>query len=395
MATRIGPGNLSKQNLIFGFDSSLFPAGWGVTQLIPNPEFIEGGARPYDHGCYTSGYYLGPDTSSIMTGGTLRFTGGDLSNYYVTNPEYRGWDSGGIGNTGGNWMHYVVLPQPLDSAQDFIVQVKARFVYVSRTGNGSANPRFQIGRSYYEQYGINYYELGKNFQTLRFSFNGASIPDNNVQYLTFGCTSPDAMLELDHFRAYNINKSAGLQDLAGNLSINISNVSFNSSAEFTFDGTDDFIEMPASSKWAIGLNGTLEMLVYRSGGVSTNHRLWCVDNNNTSLDAYLDYTTGGLYMHGGSVGTNTQIPLNQWLHIVVTYTGGVVKIYYNGVSQPIVGGTPRYNITNAGTLYVGRYVSSSGYRWNGKIALFKIYSTPLLPSEIERSYKSIKSKYSI
>jgi len=397
MATTAGPNIISEQNLVVAFDSDLFPQGWNVTQLVPNSEFVEGGARPYDHGCYTSGYYLGPDTASIMTGNTLRFTGGDLSNYYVTNPEYRGWDAGGLGNTGGNWMHYIVLPEALDPAQDFIVETRARFVYVSRTGNGSADPRFQIGRHYYEQYGINYSQLGTAFKKLRFAFNGASVPESANAYLTFGCTSPDAMLELDYFRAYSINKDIGLKNLVNNTGISISNVSINSSAQIVFDGTDDYLSLGSSDNWKIGQNGTIEVVVRREAGVSTNHRLWCVFNNPDHLDAYLDAATGGLYMHGGIVGTNTQIPLNQYLHIVVRYQSGVVSIWYNGVSQPLTGTTTNYNIngTSYSELFIGRYPNASGYRWSGSYPIFRLYNIAISDSEIQKAYQAVKSRFNI
>ena len=397
MATTAGPNIISEQNLVVAFDSDLFPQGWNVTQLVPNSEFIEGGTKPYDHGCYTSGYYLGPDTASIMTGNTLRFTGGDLSNYYVTNPEYRGWDAGGLGNTGGNWMHYVVLPTALSSTEDFIVETRARFVYVSRTGNGSADPRFQIGRHYYEQYGINYSQLGTAFKKLRFAFNGASVPESANAYLTFGCTSADAMLELDYFRAYSINKDIGLKNLANSSSINISNVSINSSAQIVFDGTDDYLNLGSSDSWKIGQNGTIEVVVRREAAVSTNHRLWCVFNNASHLDAYVDAATGGLYMHGGIVGTNTQIPLNQYLHIVVRYQSGVVSIWYNGVSQPLTGTTTNYNIngTSYTQLFIGRYTAASGYRWSGSYPIFRLYNIAISDSEIQKAYQAIKSRFNI
>ena len=397
MATRLGPSVFSERNLIAAFDSELFPQGWGVTQLVPNSEFVEGGARPYDHCCYSSGYYLGPDTASIMTGNTLRFTGGDLSNYYVTNPEYRGWNAGSLGSTGGNWMHYIVLPEALDPAQDFIVETSARFVYVSRTGNGSTDPLFQIGRHYYQQYGINYSQLGTTFKKLKFAFNGASVPESANAYLTFGCTSADAMLELDYFRAYSINKEEGLKNLANSSSISTLNISVNQLAELVFDGTDDYLSLGASDNWKIGQNGTIEVVVKREASVTTNHRLWCVFNNASHLDAYLDYSTGGLYMHGGVVGTNTQIPLNQYLHIVVRYKSGNISIWYNGVSQPLTGTISNYNIdgTSYSELFIGSYIDSSGYRWSGHYPIFRLYNIALSDSEIQKSYNEVKSRFNI
>jgi hypothetical protein len=191
--------------------------------------------------------------------------------------------------------------------------------------------------------------------------------------------------------------SGSLADLTGNSTIDLTNVSFDSNAQMEFDGTDDFIDLGSSAIWNLGQNGTIETVVRREGAVSTNHRIWCTFNNSSHLDAYLDSTTGGLYLHGGTVGTNTQIPLNQYLHIIIRYSGGTVTIWYNGISQSLTGTTTGYNITNLSytTLYLGRYVATSGYRWNGRISGFKIYNRALTDLEIQSNYRAVKKRFNI
>jgi hypothetical protein len=189
----------------------------------------------------------------------------------------------------------------------------------------------------------------------------------------------------------------GLIDLTGNSTIDLTNVSFDGNAQMEFDGTDDFIDLGSSTIWNLGQNGTIETVVRREGSVSANHRIWCTFNNSSHLDAYLDAATGGLYLHGGAVGTNTQIPLNQYLHIIVRYSGGTVTIWYNGTSQSLTGTATGYNITNPSytTLYLGRYVNESGYRWDGRIAGFRIYNRALTDSEIRSNFNAIKSRFGI
>lgn len=189
----------------------------------------------------------------------------------------------------------------------------------------------------------------------------------------------------------------GLKDLTGNSAIDLTNVSFDSNAQMTFDGSDDYINLGSSTNWNIGQNGTIETVVRREGSVSTNHRIWCTYNNSSHLDAYIDAATGGLYMHGGVIGTNTQIPLNQYLHIVVRYSGGTITIWYNGVSQSLTGTATGYNITNSSytELFLGRYQSSSGYRWNGKILGFRLYNRALPDSEIQQNFNAIKGRYGL
>lgn len=413
MPTSSGPNTLGEENLIFSFDSSNFPHAWGLTQLVPNSEFVQGGTAPYDHGCYASGYYLGPSTSSSMVSGTLRFTGGDLSNYYTTNPEYRGWDAGGIGNTGGNWMHYVILPSTLSASEDYIVETRARFVYVSKTGNGSVNPRFQIGRHYYEQYGINYNELGSEFKVLRFLFNGNSVPSGANEYFTFGCTSADAMVELDYLRVYRIDKAVGLKNLVTTGSVSLVSTSFNSSGQIVFDGTNDLINAGTDIPSQFGPTTeqfTIET-IYKvpttplkntAGSVLCRYRytLNHIYNGNYAQFVYVNkgYDDNGSYSATSiTAGLN---PTGQWNHIVATYSksgdSAFIKIYSNGVLGNSTTST-RLSTYPLSNLYIGHsdHLGGTYYDFEGNIEITKIYNRVLTDTEIQNNYKTIKRKYGI
>ena len=189
---------------------------------------------------------------------------------------------------------------------------------------------------------------------------------------------------------FNINTSAG----AGSLINGTSFLQYNGGV-LNLDGTDDYVTVPSNSAWAIGQNGTIEMWVKREANRTTNHRLWCVFNNSTNLDAYLD---GGntLSMHGGTVGTATaSIPLNEWLQIMVTYTDGTIKIYFNGISQTLTGTTTGYNITGTGTLFIGQYSGGGSFYWPGKIANFKLYNRSLNALEVSQNFQAQKSRFGL
>jgi hypothetical protein len=136
------------------------------------------------------------------------------------------------------------------------------------------------------------------------------------------------------------------------------------------------------------------MWVKREGSVTTNHRLWCVVNNSSNLDAYVDISTSGLYLHGGVIGTNSVVPLNTWLCVTVVYNGGTVSIYYNGVSQSLTGTSTGYNITGTGTLFIAQYYGG-GYYWNGKISNFKIYNRALSQAEITQNFNAQKNRFGL
>jgi hypothetical protein len=180
--------------------------------------------------------------------------------------------------------------------------------------------------------------------------------------------------------------------------IDLSNVSFDSNAQMVFDGSDDYINLGDSSVWDIGGNGTLEM-VLRPTNSTGNDRLWCVFNNPSNLDAYLNGTSYDVYMHGGVVGTTTPLTPNQYNHLSVTYTNGTIQIYVNGEPGTMAGTTTGYNITNPGgsgntNLYLGRFINGT-YNLYGDINVFKIYNRGLTAAEVRNNYNNYKGRFDI
>ena len=160
-----------------------------------------------------------------------------------------------------------------------------------------------------------------------------------------------------------------------------------------FDGTNDYIDLGASSNWAIGQNGTIEMIVNPSNSTG-NDRIWCVNNNSTSLDAYLSGTSYNVYMHGGTVGCTTSLIQNSWNHVIVTYNTGTIQIYINGAPGTMTGTTTGYNITNSGTMRLGCY-TDLGYNLYGSIAIFKVHNRALTAAEVKQNYQQYKSRFNL
>lgn len=187
--------------------------------------------------------------------------------------------------------------------------------------------------------------------------------------------------------------SNALIDLTGNSSITPS-LTYNSDGSFSFNGSSNFLSMGASTYWSFGANGTVEQWVYIAGNSGSNDRLWCVNNNSSSLDAYLNGSTYNVYFHGGIVGTTTTIPSGQWVHLAVTYVNGTMSVYFNGVSQPLTGTTTGYNITTNTNFYVGRY-QSGGYYLNGKINSMRVYKKGLSASEVRTNFQAGRGRFGV
>jgi hypothetical protein len=162
-----------------------------------------------------------------------------------------------------------------------------------------------------------------------------------------------------------------------------------------FDGVDDYVTAPSSNNWALGTNGAVSVWVYFTGSITTNHRLWCVNNNLFSLDVYLG--GGGIIgLHGGQASTTSIFPMNQWVHIMTTYINGNLAVYFNGVNQSLTGVTSSYNITNSNSLFIGQYSGGGSYTWRGRISNLNIYKNkPFSPLEVLQNYNATKTRFGL
>ena len=135
-------------------------------------------------------------------------------------------------------------------------------------------------------------------------------------------------------------------------------------------------------------------MVLKPSNSKGNDRLWCVNNNTSGLDAYLNGTSYNVYMHGGVVGTTTSLVVNQWNHLVVTYTNGTIQMYVNGTQGTMTGQVNGYNITNTEPLYIAAY-RNGAYNFQGEISVFKVHGNPMSENEVKQDYNTYKKRFNI
>ena len=165
-----------------------------------------------------------------------------------------------------------------------------------------------------------------------------------------------------------------------------------------FDGVDDYATIPSNPAWAVGANATMENWLYfdRTGAI-TNHRIWCISNNSTSLDIGITVGSTKLFT-AGSVGypsTVATLPVQTWVHTAVVFDGGNILIYFNGINQALDGTTTGVNKTNTGTLFLGQFSGGGGYTFEGKISTYRLYNRALTPLEIQQNFNAIRSRYGL
>jgi hypothetical protein len=193
----------------------------------------------------------------------------------------------------------------------------------------------------------------------------------------------------------------GLKDLAAKNTINISTVSFDSNAQMTFDGTNDYISIPDSSVMKPSTEMTVEMIVKANSTTSGWNRLFGKDPYTNSWLIFLE--TGGtliraLHYVGGTeyrCNTSYSISTTKYTHIVFTFkTGDAIRSYFNGsagdgiVSLPA--GTFQYNGTS--DFLIG-YAGADYF--NGQIPVAKIYNQALTADQVQRNFNAVKSRFNI
>jgi hypothetical protein len=180
----------------------------------------------------------------------------------------------------------------------------------------------------------------------------------------------------------------GLLPIVGNSTIDLSNVSFDSNAQMTFDGTDDFIDTDFP---AITLNTpTIEAVVYRS--TNTGRYESIIQNNVASDDALYVYPNGTLGFWPCAASSLT-VPTGQWSYVAVSYDGTNLIYCVNGVIQTITATCA--DITDWDFLRIGGFGAGDGERWIGKIAVSKVYDRALTANEFNQNYNKYKSRFNL
>jgi hypothetical protein len=194
------------------------------------------------------------------------------------------------------------------------------------------------------------------------------------------------------------SSTQGLLDVSGyNRTINLSNMSFTSTAQMTFDGTDDYIPsigtavVPAGSSpytvsvWVNrGRNnvGYEELLAQWTNANSGNSFFFGFNNSNVRFsDSWNDVSVSG--------AGNT----NVWMNLVGVNTGANAYIYLNGALAATKGSALTY--TGTGPFIMGRQGELAGEYFLGRMNNVQIYNSALSAQEVLRNYNQLKTRFNL
>lgn len=355
-------------------NSSGFPTGWWGAPHLPNAglikEIVSGGGRIPGTDCMRWHQYRGDGVADGMAYGVYTpVTAGDIItvSYYM-----RAATKSAVGKTGSYTTYF--------------------------GGNGAFSAGFSWGAHGEWVRNVHQWTASVTYNFYQYWFpEGSGDP--------YAVDIADLQVEVNRGHATKFTTSSrsstqSLLDISPNrATIDVSNVSFDSSGLPHFDGTNDYLNIGSFNLMGMG-NSTLEAVIYMNnlsspdnsysifGGISNEGYHGYHEIRNSGSGYKMTYWTSS----NGWRYANTSLSAGTWYHVVWQWVGTTLTWYLNGVSD----GSYSFSTFSPYGLGVSRIGVFPNERWmNGKIHVAKIYNRALSASEINKHYYSYKNRFNL
>jgi hypothetical protein len=404
MPTSAGPNTKGEENLVFGYDLGDVKnsyRGEPTVNLVPDGGLIgmsgvtltylglEDGWKKYSmSGTFSSGTY-----PYIMRISDVAFQAGVV---YTSKCRVKTNVEGKFNYFGTNGINYV--NQPLVTGLSGVMSTV-------RNSDGS----YTLARA--------------NFAYVSSSSQPGYLYTNPINNTAFSASTDfvwirDLQIEQkNHATPYvagTRSATQGLLDLTGRSTVDLSNVSFDSSAQMTFDGTDDFVNITNATQtlfdnskshsfslWLkkAGNNSGNYAYVYDRYGTYRCPGLLFALNTNTLVVEWRRADDGDWIYNSSGLSVETGI----WNFVTVTIEAPgagltkTIKVYLyksTGLETATMTSTTDWNAGTSGSFVIGKSISNNTY-FNGQVAGVSTYSRVLTASEVQSNYNAIKGRFNI
>lgn len=377
--------NIIRDGLVFGYDS-----GYGVSDNNTATRFYPGKNTVNYLSDGLSDYNVVSDAN--WNGATPTFTLG-TSEFGTPIGTYT------IGSSSYMYSHDYVLDDDLSTLSSKNVTFS---IYLKRRVAGNARMRIYDDISGYtslsqslttefQRYTVNK-TLGANPTRIFVMIDntGGGIIDFHSPQLEIGLASPF----IDGTRS----ATASLIDLKRTTNIDVSNISFDSSGQPSWDGTDDEINTGITTQ----LTDFSCVVIFKDNGSGGWGRL--VDKSYSTgffISSY--FATGGNNYVGAGViepssphGQSMPYDDTKYNYFVLTRSGATHTIYLNGSTNKVQKTNGSSATLSSTEMAIGAwYGSYDDQRYTGEIPVVKLYNKELTAAEIEQDFKAYKNRFNL
>ena len=396
-----GP-NIIKDGLVFGYDT-----GYGIadndtaTRFYPGKPTDNLNADPY-HSTRSAGDTIslsawGGDTgqgsfevNTSPSGGGMMFINHNTSNpagsggTYTDFPSTRYTLTNGVTYTRSWWA----------KADD----VRSASGHICSCNRDSTNT-YIVGSSVsltteWQRYTHTFTYTGptsNDWQFRHIIYDASKVYIANVQLEVSSVASP--------FVSGTRSSTASLIDLKETASIDVSNVSFDSTGQPDFDGSDDEINIGTG----LGIQNasfSVEAVIKWDGGSTDTFFGYkgATDASQQSIHWRI-YDTGLLRFDFYSNSINSgggAIVAGEWAHLTVTYdyNNDTCICYKNGILLMQGSAGPYTGADSTSTGYVGSW-GPNNQHFGGQIPIFRVYNKTLTATEIKQNFNAYKNRFDI
>ncbi len=187
-------------------------------------------------------------------------------------------------------------------------------------------------------------------------------------------------------------------DVRQTYNLDVTNLSFTSTGNPTFDGTNDYIITNLPDVTLNENSWTMEAVVkFNSVNKGSDNAIFGHGTVGTRNGLHLAERGTGVYFgfYSDDLGGNTSMVANRYYHICWVYNRSTAQklIYLNGVLD---GSTTQNTYTGTGNNFeIGRYPWGTGSVLNGDLPVAKMYNRPLSAGEVRQNFNLYRTRFSI
>lgn len=389
--------NTVNENLVFGYDS-----GYGVASLVNSTRFYKG--RPATNTILPGATWNGDGTNqtvgskgyTIITDENLKYNGyetvlwtpGSSRNVYLNgNADISTSDNSTVW-TFSCYMRYEDQTTPINSMLVYLY-------YPNSDGTGTGTVT-DCGNGWYR---VSRTRIGTSDNIGLAGFTG--FVANKKIYLS-GPMLTKTSTEVTYIgRSVTRSNTDSLIDLKRTTNMSVGNISFDSTGQPDYDGSDDFLTTTLTN---INLNnGCAIEGVLRRNTTPTAWRTFFNVKHTSANTPFFEFRSGSnaqeifadYYHPADYITPSATLATGDFGHAVACYDGnGNIKMYFNGSLVGTKTGVPSFKLGTSPRLTVGRAYDNSR---NTDISapIVRVYDATLSAAQVKQNYEAYKNRFNI